>query len=175
VIGVLAVIQAAMPLVRKAKGRVVITGSISGRSALPMLGPYAASKFALEALAESMRRELAPSGIHVALIEPGSIATPMMEKAPAEGQQLLDQLEGEAKRLYEPMGRAMNEAFAKFGQQAIPPDRVARAIEHALTAARPKTRYLVGIDAKLQAFLAWALPDRMRDAVVGRLFGLPRS
>jgi NAD(P)-dependent dehydrogenase (short-subunit alcohol dehydrogenase family) len=175
VIGVLAVIQAAMPLVRKAKGRVVITGSMAGRSALPMLGPYAASKFALEALAESMRRELAPSGIHVALIEPGSIATPMMEKAPAEGQQLLDQLEGEAKRLYEPMGRAMNEAFAKFGQQAIPPDRVARAIEHALTAARPKTRYLVGIDAKLQAFLAWALPDRMRDAVVGRLFGLPRS
>ena len=69
VIGVLAVVQAAMPLIRKGKGRVVITGSIAGRAALPILGPYAASKFALEAVAESMRRELAPSGIHVALIE----------------------------------------------------------------------------------------------------------
>ena len=87
----------------------------------------------------------------------------------------IEELEGDAKRLYEPMGRAVNEAFAKFGSRAIPADRVARAIEHALTARRPKARYLVGTDAKLQAFLARALPDRLRDAVIGRLLGLPRG
>jgi len=176
VIGVLAVVQAAMPLIRTGKGRVVITGSIGGRNALPILGAYCASKFALEALAESMRRELAPSGIHVALIEPGAIATPMMtEKVQSEGQELLDALEGEAKGLYEPMARAVTAAFAKFAAEAIPAERVAEVIEHALTAARPRTRYLVGTDAKIQAFLAWALPDRLRDVVIGRLIGLPRS
>jgi NAD(P)-dependent dehydrogenase (short-subunit alcohol dehydrogenase family) len=176
VIGVLAVVQAAMPLIRTGKGRVVITGSIAGRNALPILGAYSASKFALEALAESMRRELAPSGIHVALIEPGAIATPMLkEKAPTEGQEVLDALEGEAKVLYEPMARAVTAAFANFAAEAIPAERVAEVIEHALTGARPRPRYLVGTDATIQAFLAWALPDRLRDAVIGRLIGLPRS
>lgn len=176
VMGVLAVVQAFLPLVRRGGGRVVITGSIGGRSAAPMLGPYAASKFALEAVAESLRRELAPSGLHVALIEPGAIATPMMtEKARAEGEAFLARLEGEARRLYEPMGRSVLAAFEKFAARAIPPDRVAQAMEHALTAARPKARYLVGTDARFQALLVWLLPDRLRDAVYARLLGLPRS
>jgi NAD(P)-dependent dehydrogenase (short-subunit alcohol dehydrogenase family) len=176
VIGVLAVIQPFMPLVRKGRGRVVITGSIGGRNATPMLGPYAASKFALEAVAESLRRELAPSGIHVALIEPGAIATPMMqEKAKREGQALLDSLEGEARRIYGDFGRAVLDAFNRFAEQAIPPERVAEAIEHALTATRPKTRYLVGTDARVQALLVRFLPDRVRDALIARLMGLPRS
>jgi hypothetical protein len=73
------------------------------------------------------------------------------------------------------MGRAVLNAFAKLEQTAIAPENVARVIEHALTAARPKTRYLVGRDAKIQALLVWLLPDRARDAVVGRLMGLPRA
>jgi NAD(P)-dependent dehydrogenase (short-subunit alcohol dehydrogenase family) len=176
VLGVLSVVQAFLPLVRRARGRVVITGSIGGRNAMPIIGPYATSKFALEGMAESMRRELSPFGIHVALIEPGSIATPMMlEKTPEAGAELLASLEGEARRLYEPMGRAVIAAFAGFAKQAIPPERVAEAIEHALTAARPKARYLVGTDAKVQALLVRLLPDRWRDAVFARLIGMPRS
>ncbi|HZO08720.1 MAG TPA: SDR family NAD(P)-dependent oxidoreductase [Myxococcota bacterium] len=175
VLGVLSVVQAFLPLVRRARGRVVITGSIGGRNAMPIVGPYATSKFALEGMAEALRRELAPLGVHVALIEPGSIATPMMlEKTPQTGAELLAKLEGEAKQLYGPMARAMLEAFAGFGKRAIPPERVALAIEHALTAGRPKARYLVGTDAKLQALLVRLLPDRWRDALITRLVGLPR-
>ncbi len=167
VIGVLAVVQAFMPLVRRARGRVVITGSIGGRNASPMLGPYASSKFALEGLAESMRRELRAWGIEVALIEPGAIATPMMQTKARE--------EGEAKRLYEPMGRAVLAAFQGLADRAIPPEKVAEVIEHALTSARPRTRYLVGADARIQALAARFLPDRLRDAIICRVLGLPRS
>ncbi len=176
VIGVLAVVQAFMPLVRRARGRVVITGSIGGRNASPMLGPYASSKFALEGLAESMRRELRAWGIEVALIEPGAIATPMMQtKAREEGEALLASFEGEAKRLYEPMGRAVLAAFQGLADRAIPPEKVAEVIEHALTSARPRTRYLVGADARIQALAARFLPDRLRDAIICRVLGLPRS
>ncbi len=176
VIGVLAVVQAFLPLVRRGRGRVVITGSIGGRNASPMLGAYAASKFALEAIAESLRRELRPSGIEVALIEPGAIATPMMQtKAREQGEKLLASLDGEAKRLYEPMGRAVRDAFSRLADGAIPPERVAEVIEHALVSPRPKTRYLVGTDAKVQALLVRFLPDRLRDAVIARVLGLPRG
>ena len=151
----------------------VITGSIGGRNALPFLGPYSASKFALEGLAESLRRELAPSGIEVCLLEPGAIDTPMLvDKGPSEGRAQLERYEGEAKRLYEPLGRAMLAATEKFSKRAISPDRAAQVIEHALTAARPKARYLVGIDAKLMALVVWALPDRLRDAIFARIIGL---
>jgi NAD(P)-dependent dehydrogenase (short-subunit alcohol dehydrogenase family) len=174
VVGVVAVTQAFMPLVRKGRGRIVIVGSVGGRTALPIVGAYAASKFALEGLADALRQELAPSGIQVSLIEPGAIATPMMnEKAQSEGAATLAALEGEAKQLYEDMGQAMLGAFAKFASQAIDPDRVARAIEHALTAPRAKTRYLVGADARVQALMAWLLPDRLHDAAKKRLAGLP--
>lgn len=175
VIGVLAVVQAFMPLVREGNGRVVITGSIAGRSAMPIVGPYVASKFALEGIAESMRRELWPWGIHVSLVEPGAIETPMMmEKSQTEGAEAIERLSPEARALYEPMGRTVLDVFAKFGKAAIPPERVAEVMEHALTARRPKARYLVGTDAKLQAFLVWLLPDRVRDAVIARLTGMPR-
>ena len=173
-IGPVAVTQHFLPLVRRGRGRIDFVSSIGGRSSNPIIGPYAASKFALEALADSLRVELAPSGIHVSVIEPGAVKTMIFEKAGPYGDLALARLPEEGKHLYGKMGRAVLDFFAKMERSAIPPDRVARVIEHALTAARPRTRYLVGIDARIQALLAWLLPDRTRDALFGRLMGLPR-
>ena len=90
-------------------------------------------------------------------------------------EEALARLTDEGRRRYEAMGRAVLAAFANMEKSAIPPERVARAIEHALTAPRPKTRYLVGTDARVQALLVWLLPDRWLDAVKRRLMGLPRG
>jgi NAD(P)-dependent dehydrogenase (short-subunit alcohol dehydrogenase family) len=159
VVGQLAVIQASLPALRAARGRVVIVGSIAGRSALPFLGAYAISKFALEAMADSLRLELAPDRIEVALVEPGTIATPIWTKP----QPLADSV---SERY-----RAAIEAFRTLAaarlSRAAPADLVARAVEHALTASRPRTRYLVGRDARIRAAIE-RLPDRLRDRVLTR-------
>jgi NAD(P)-dependent dehydrogenase (short-subunit alcohol dehydrogenase family) len=174
-VGPMAVTQHFLPLVRRGRGRVVFVSSIGGKISNPIIGPYAASKFALEALADALRVELAPSGLHVSVIEPGATKTAIFEKTGPAGEEALARLSAEGKQRYQAMGRAVLDAFAKMERSAVPPERVARAIEHALTAARPRTRYLVGTDARVQALLVWLLPDRWRDALIGRLMGLPRN
>ncbi len=159
VIGQLAVTQALLPALRAARGRIVIVGSIAGRSALPFLGAYAISKFALEAATDALRVELAPEGIEVALVEPGTIATPIWTKPQPVADIVSDRYRARVERF-----RA---AAAKRAANAAPADRVAKAIEHALTAGRPRTRYLVGRDARIRATVE-RLPDRLRDRVFAR-------
>jgi NAD(P)-dependent dehydrogenase (short-subunit alcohol dehydrogenase family) len=168
VIGQLRVTQAFLPALRRARGRLVFVGSIAGRSALPFLGAYAASKFALEAIADSLRVELAPWGIDVAIVEPGTIATAIWTKP----QRALDEFPPEAAELYgDRVERFRRLAAQRSRAKAVPAEDVARAIEHALTADRPRTRYLVGPDAKRRARLQ-RLPDRVRDRLLTRfLFG----
>jgi NAD(P)-dependent dehydrogenase (short-subunit alcohol dehydrogenase family) len=157
VVGQLAVTQALLPALRAARGRVVIVGSIAGRSALPFLGGYAITKFALEAMSDALRLELAPEGIEVSLVEPGTIATAIWTKP----QPLAD---GVSERYRTRVDRFRRIAAARAAK-AAPVDLVAAAIEHALTAARPKTRYLVGRDARIRAAIE-LLPDRLRDRVL---------
>lgn len=160
VTGQLAVTQALLPALRRARGRIVNIGSISGRSALPFLGAYAMSKFALEALTDSLRLELAPWGIHVAIVEPGSIRTPIWTRDRPEPPPAALELYGE--RI-----DAFRRAAVKRGTKGAPPDDVAKAVEHALAAARPRTRYLIGRDATLRARVE-RLPDRLRDRLIAR-------
>ena len=160
VVGQLAVTKALLPAVRAARGRIVFVGSIAGRSALPFLGAYAISKFSLEAMADSLRVELQPDGIEVSLVEPATIATPMWTKP----QPLAEGVSERYRRRLE----AFRAAAAERASRAEPVDLVADAVEHALTAERPKTRYLVGRDAKLRAGLQ-ILPDRLRDRVIARV------
>jgi NAD(P)-dependent dehydrogenase (short-subunit alcohol dehydrogenase family) len=162
-VGQVAVTQAFLPAVRAARGRVVLIGSIAGTSALPFLGPYAISKFALEAFADSLRVELAPDGILVSIIRPGTIATPIWEKP----QPVADALAPEAVERYGSRLVAMRSFAVARAAKAAPADKVASAIEHALTARRPRTRYLVGRDARIRAAVEH-LPDRLRDRVVSR-------
>jgi NAD(P)-dependent dehydrogenase (short-subunit alcohol dehydrogenase family) len=147
VVGQLAVTQAFLPHLRRSRGRIVNVGSISGRSALPFLGAYAASKFALEAFTDSLRVELAPWGIWVSIVEPGTIATPIWRKGAALADEIAAGADPATIELYRPAMEAFRRAAAERARHGIPADEVAKAVEHALGAATPKARYLVGADA----------------------------
>jgi NAD(P)-dependent dehydrogenase (short-subunit alcohol dehydrogenase family) len=172
VFGAVAMTQAFLPLLRRAKGRVVNIGSIGGRNAQPFLGPYAASKSALAALSESLRRELRGSGMEVVLVEPGAVATPIWEKGEVAADALLARLPAESERLYGASIEKLRAVAKKLSAGAAPPEAVAQAVETALTSPRPRTRVLVGTEAKVQAFLRWLLPDRMLDAFFAKVLGL---
>jgi NAD(P)-dependent dehydrogenase (short-subunit alcohol dehydrogenase family) len=173
VIGQVAVTQAFLPLLRQGRGRIVNIGSIAGRAATPFIGPYAASKFALEALTDAMRLELRPWGIHVSIVEPGAVASRIWDKGKQRAVQMETAAGPEAKACYGEAAARMREAFARAEQRAIPPRAVTEAIVHALRAARPKTRYLVGRDARLRALLARWLPDRVQDWLLAKVLKLP--
>ena len=167
VVGQLRALQAALPALRQSRGRIVLMGSIGGRSALPLLGAYAMSKFALEAMADALRIELAPWGIAVALIEPGTIATPIWRKP----QRSVDGTAPEATGLYAERLERFRSLAAARAAKAVPAEEVAKAVEHALTSRKPRTRYVVGPDAKRRARVE-RLPTRLRDRVLTRyLFG----
>jgi NAD(P)-dependent dehydrogenase (short-subunit alcohol dehydrogenase family) len=168
VVGQLRVLQAFLPALRRSHGRIVLMGSIAGRSALPFLGAYAMSKFALEAMADALRVELAPFGMHVAIVEPGTIATAIWTKP----QRTIDESPPAAAALYgERVEKFRRLAAARAAGKAVPADEVAKAVEHALTSPKPNARYLVGPDAKRRARVQ-LLPDRVRDRVLTRfLFG----
>ncbi len=168
VTGQIAVTQAFLPLLRLDRGRIVNIGSISGRVAMPFMGPYAASKFALEALTDSLRVELRPWGIQVAIIEAGAIATPIWEKSIAAADQMMAAWPQQAHDLYGQAAVVARQTGIKAGQTAIPVDEVVRVVVHALTARRPKTRYLIGRNAKIAVWLANILPDRLRDWLITR-------
>jgi NAD(P)-dependent dehydrogenase (short-subunit alcohol dehydrogenase family) len=167
VVGQVAVTQAFLPAVRRARGRIVFMGSIAGRSALPVLGPYAASKHALEAIADSLRMELRPFGIAVSLVEPGSILTPIWTRSAARADELLERMDGSVNELYGDRIAAFRKIAMKRGAAGASPDVVAEVVERALTADRPRTRYLVGRDAKLRAGFQ-RLPDKLRDRLYER-------
>jgi NAD(P)-dependent dehydrogenase (short-subunit alcohol dehydrogenase family) len=165
VVGQLRVLQAFLPALRRRNGRVVLMGSIGGRSSLPFLGAYAMSKFALEAMADALRVELAPFDMHVSIVEPGTIATAIWTKP----QRTADSLPPEAGEYYgERIAKFRALAAKRSSTAAVSPAEVAKVVEHALTAARPRTRYLVGPDAKRRARLQ-KLPDRWRDRLLTKL------
>lgn len=167
-VGQIAVTQALLPNLRSARGRIVNVGSIAGRSSLPFLGAYAASKHALEAVTDALRVELQPFGIAVSVVEPGTIATAIWRKGGERFQQLAAELPAELSDLYGDRMAAFREAAVAAGQRAEPADNVAIVVERALTAKRPKARYVVGRDARRRA-LVERLPTRLRDSVYRRV------
>lgn len=168
VIGQIAVTQALIPLLRVSAGRIVNITSIAGLVAGPVLGAYSASKFALEALTDTLRLELAPWGIDVVAVEPGVIATPIWQTSARTADAMLADpvLAERAERLYGARMAAAREHAAGATTTGIAPDEVARVVERALTAARPRTRYPVGTDAKLGSAVLRRLPDRLRDRLI---------
>src|SRR5215212_5087853 len=167
-VGQVAVTQAFLPNVREAKGRIVNVSSIGGRIALPMVGPYAASKFGLEAVSDSLRRELRPWGMHVALVEPGGVTTPIWDKGRATADRLEADMGEAGRRLYGPLADRIRAETEKIPERGLHPDEVAKVIEHALTAARPKVRYVVGRDAKMRLRIKALVGDRRFDALIAR-------
>jgi NAD(P)-dependent dehydrogenase (short-subunit alcohol dehydrogenase family) len=166
VFGQIAVTKAAMPLIRDATGRIVFIGSISGRVSTPFMGPYSASKHAIEAVVESLQHELASWGIGVALVEPGVIATAIWGKGTETIERLDESFSPEAHERYGQIFAQFREAIAANGRKGIPALEVAEAVEHALTSPRPKLRYLVGRDAQTAAYADKVLPDRVMQKLV---------
>ena len=166
VVGQVAVTQALLPALRRARGRIVLMGSVGGRSALPFLGPYAASKHALEAIADSLRVELRPFGVCVSIVEPASIRTAIWTKGAEHSERLQVDFPEAVAELYAP-GIASFRKVALARGPGADPETVAKAVEHALTARRPKARYLVGRDAHLRAWIE-RLPTGLRDRILAR-------
>lgn len=170
VLGPVALTQAMLPALRRVRGRVVFVSSIGGRVALAFTAPYAASKHAIEAIGDALRVELRSSNVQVALIEPGSVATPIWDKSRAQGEGL--SVPVELTDQYGHVSAAMNKVIEDTERRGIPPEQVAETIEQALTARRMKARYLIGRDAKAMLLVKRLLPDHVFDRVARRALGV---
>jgi NAD(P)-dependent dehydrogenase (short-subunit alcohol dehydrogenase family) len=171
--GQLSVTQAFAPLLgadparKGAPGRIVMISSVGGKNAMPFLGPYSASKFALEGLSESLRRELMLFGIDVVVIAPGTVATPIWDKADAVD------IASFARTPYAPALLKIKEFMVSNGKKGLPPERLGETVMHVLTTARPKTRYTI-TPSPLQNFMFDVLPKRMVDRIIAGRLGLNR-
>lgn len=163
--GQLAVTQAFLPMLRKAKGRIVNMGSVSGRVATPMLGPYCVSKFALDALSSGLRQELEPWGIEVAYIQPGAIATPFWRKALDDAEAMKAKLPAVARELYDSLMDPMLKRSERSERNGLPVGDVGKAVVNALMSSKPKTRYPIGNYARIVEILR-VIPDRLRERII---------
>jgi NAD(P)-dependent dehydrogenase (short-subunit alcohol dehydrogenase family) len=169
-IGPVALTQALLPALRRARGRVVFVSSIGGRVAMAFTAPYAASKHAIEAIGDVLRVELRSSNVQVALIEPGSVATPIWDKSRAQGDGL--SVPPELVEQYGHVPAAMDKVLHDTERRGVPPEQVAKTIEQALTARRMKARYLIGRDARAMLVAKRLLPDHVFDRVARRALGV---
>ncbi|HEY2571706.1 MAG TPA: SDR family oxidoreductase [Solirubrobacteraceae bacterium] len=170
VLGQIAVTQALLPALRAAHGRIVFLSSVGGRVAMAFTAPYAASKHAIEAIGDALRVELATSNVQVALVEPGSVATPIWDKARQTGEQLT--VPPSLQKEYGHVPAAMDKTLKDTAKRGVPPELVAQTIERALTARRMKSRYLVGRDARAMVIARRLLPDRVFDRVAKKALGV---
>ena len=173
--GVVSMVQAFMPLLRENRGRIVTTGSLGGRLAQPMVAPYCASKHALEALHDALRVELRPWGIKASLVQPGAVKTPIWNKGLEAGSEMIRKAPRQLGDLYgAAIGIATKMAIHE-NETGVEPIVVARAIEHALLSAKPRARYPVGRQARVLIPLTRFMPDRLKDELLLRVSGLPRT
>lgn len=171
VIGQVALTRALIPMIRKGQGRIIFIGSISGRVATPLLGPYCASKAAIESVADTLRNELWPWRIPVSLVEPGGVRTPIWEKARSLVATLEQELPEQALQDYAVAIDNMRKGIESQERSAVSPEKVAAVVERALVAPRPRARYVVGLDARIGGLLARYLPSRPRDYLIRNVLG----
>ena len=169
VVGQVAVTQALLPALRAASGRIVFISSVSGRTSVPALTPYAASKFAIEAIADGLRVELRAWGIDVVLVEPGSIDTDIWRSGQAQFDTTVAAMTDEHRRLYGPLLEGTRKLIASTAKRAAPVDKVVDVIETAATTGHPRARYVAGTDARIQIALRTLLPAKGFDALLARM------
>ncbi|HWP64663.1 MAG TPA: SDR family oxidoreductase [Candidatus Limnocylindria bacterium] len=168
VVGQVAATQAFLPQLRRARGRILITGSVGGFFTTPMLVPYCMSKYAMEAMADGLRRELGRFGIEVSLLEPGGIQSRIWEKGVRESEAFLETAPPQLMELYGPLVNAVRRLAPEMERASHSPDVVLAAVVHALESPRPKTRYRMGHNSRVQRIVSF-LPDRWQDALVARM------
>jgi NAD(P)-dependent dehydrogenase (short-subunit alcohol dehydrogenase family) len=170
--GHVAMTQAMLPAIRRAGGRIVFVSSVGGRIAFPLTGAYHAAKFGIEAVGDVFRQELRPWGISVSIVEPGSIDTPIWQRIDDEGDGVDARAHSQQEALYGGAIASYRKVVKKLAERGIPPDKVAVAIERALSSSRPHSRYLVGLDVKLQTRAKLLLPTSIFDRIVARQMNL---
>jgi NAD(P)-dependent dehydrogenase (short-subunit alcohol dehydrogenase family) len=173
VVGAVALTNLVLPKLRDSGGRIVFVSSLSGRISTPMTGAYNASKFAIEAIADAWRLELRPWGVKVVLVEPAMTDTDLWRKAPETLEEGVGEMSPEHRDLYAGHLAGMRKTIPRIQRMAKPVEGVAATIERALTARRPRARYLVGADVRVQAALNAITPTRLKDVTFGRLTGTP--
>lgn len=172
VFGHVFVTQTFLPLLRKVHGNIVFTCSESGRMTLPLMGPYSASKFALEAVANAFRIELRPWKVRVSLMELQTIKTPMWEKIDTSTEKLIASIPEQARELYRDELRTLS-VFPKWqAEMGISMEKAVRVIVRAIRARHPKARYVVGWEARLLIFNFAIWPTWMMDWIAGKLMVL---
>lgn len=171
-IGPLAVTKSLLPLLRRGKGRVVNVTSVGGKVGLPMMAPYTAAKHGLEGLSDVLRLELGQLGVHVAIIEPGYISTAMGGKLERDIAETIRRLPSVDRPRYEKQLTALATNISHHAANGSPPEVVARAVHHALTSHRPKTRYVVGAGAKRVLLMRRLLTDRGVDRLIRKMTGI---
>lgn len=167
--GTIALCKATLPLLRECKGRIVNISSIAGRVSAPLMSPYSASKFALEAFSDGLRREVAEHGVKVAIVEPGPIDTPIWDKSLEANLISADDYPEDLKELYRPMINRFHKRVKEAPERSSPVSVVVEAIAHALTSSRPRIRYPVGRGVQMMMWAAKAVPDGLLDRVVSRI------
>ena len=173
--GQLIVTQAFAPLLGAAPGananspgRIVMMSSVGGKNAFPFVGPYATSKFGLEGFSEALRRELMIYGVDVIVIAPGAVATPIWDKGDA-----VDISRYANTPFIKPLERVKT-YMLQLGRSGFPPEKIGEAVHTALTAANPKTRYVV-TPRPFENWMTTHLPRRSVDRTVAGRLGLTRS
>jgi NAD(P)-dependent dehydrogenase (short-subunit alcohol dehydrogenase family) len=172
VVGPVAMLQAFLPLLRAARGRIVNVGSGNSYLAPPYFGPYSMAKYALPAMSDCLRVELRRWGIHVSTVAPGGVATPLWEKSIAAALEMATHVPAERFELYREDLDAVQAMARRLAKHAAPPDRVVHAVRHALLSARPKTTYIAGSDARMLRMGGRFLPDWLKDWLMRRALGL---
>jgi len=166
VFGLVRVTQAFLPYIRKTRGRIINISSISGLATSPYLGPYSASKFAVEAISDALRRELKQFGVKVIAVEPGPIATPIWEKNLIKKDALINELSKDLQEAYGGQLEKFRLGVEQSAQSAAPVERVSEVIEKALTIGRPRARYVVGVRfLPAQIAIGGLLPDFVLDGI----------
>ena len=169
VLGAVSVTQALLPALLRARGRIVMMSALAARAPGPLLGPYAASKFALEAVTDVLRREVGALGVRVVSVQPGGVATPIWDKGIARTDGLLAGMGPDVRERYARLIEPMQREAGRLAREGQPATAVAAVVGEAVTTRRPRTRYLVGRDARVLGTLAAVLPDRALDVVIAAL------
>lgn len=170
IVSALAIFQAVIPALRASQGRLVFVSSMAGKVAMPFVGQYSASKFGLEGLADSMRREVAHQGVRVSLVEPGGIKTPMVDAQLAQVGTMIAALTPEEDKLYGAFYRGFrNAAQASHTNTASTSEQVADVLIRALTDAEPAARYIAGADAEQLIGAAGTLTDAQLDGMMAAM------
>ena len=164
--GHVAVTQALMPALIQSKGRVVNITSVGGKVAMATYGAYAGAKFALEAVSDSLRREVAPFGVQVVVVQPGAVTTAMAGRGSETAHRLASNMTPDQSARYSALVQAIVAQADSFTKAGLPAVKAAKVIAEAATARRPRTRYTIGRDAAILVRLSRMLSDRMLDRIL---------